>query len=315
MTEKDWNDEQPIDDIGALLCKTREEKGLSLASASMQTKLSVEIIEKLESNRFQEIGAPVFSRGYLSIYARFLGLNQAAFTRAFNALSMDTPTELRLTSANVASQKKSYKRTPWKAWLALVPLFALAGVIVLQVADNESWLMQQIRGAFASAPQETPAPETAPQPGTNDIILQIGPDAPLTAEQTPQPDQATGDNHQGMQLIALESTAEQNSSDAQVTTEPETAAPVPAPVPQAAELRVQGETWLEVKSATGRVVASAILKKGDTVALPLPEGPFSMNIGRPSDVVVMLGDKPVDLMPFRQKGSERRFNVNFAEVQ
>lgn len=313
MTEKDWNDEQSIDDIGALLSKTREEKGLSLASASMQTKLSVEIIEKLESNRFQEIGAPVFSRGYLSIYARFLGLNQAAFTRAFNALSMDTPTELRLTSANVASQKKSYKRTPWKAWLMLIPLFALAGVVVLQVADNESWLMRQIRGAFAPAPQEVQVPETAPQQGTDDIILQIGPDAPLAADQPSESDQTAVD--QGMQLVALESTAEQGNSDAQANTEAEAPSPAPAPAPQSAELRVQGETWLEVKSATGRVVASAILKKGDTVALPLPEGPFSMNIGRPSDVVVMLGDKPVDLTPFRQKGSERRFNLNFAEVQ
>ena len=118
-----------------------------------------------------------------------------------------------------------------------------------------------------------------------------------------------------MQLVALESTAEQIGSDAQTNTEAEVSSPASAPAPQSAELRVQGETWLEVKSATGRVVASAILKKGDTVALPLLEGPFSMNIGRPSDVVVMLGDKPVDLMPFRQKGSERRFNLNFAEVQ
>ncbi|MDO5089983.1 MAG: DUF4115 domain-containing protein [Cardiobacteriaceae bacterium] len=310
MTEQDWNDEQPIDDIGALLAKTREEKGLSLASASMQTKLSVEIIEKLESNRFQEIGAPVFSRGYLSIYARFLGLNQAAFTRAFNALSMDTPTELRLTSANVASQKKSYKRTPWKAWLMLVPLFAVAGVVVVQVADNESWLMRQIRGAFAT-PTDTPPVENAPQQtGGDDIILQIGPDAPLPTDPTPL---ENADGQGEIPLVALESTDEANGGEAPAETEAET--PASAALPQAAELRVQGETWLEVKSATGRVVASAILKKGDVVALPLAEAPFAMNIGRPADVIVMLGDTPVDLAPFKQKGSERRFSVSFTEAQ
>lgn len=105
MTQQEMD--TPITDIGALLAKTREEKGLSLASASMQTKLSSDIIEKLESNRFQEIGAPVFARGYLSIYARFLGLNQSAFTRAFNQLSTETDTELRLEAGYVATIRKT----------------------------------------------------------------------------------------------------------------------------------------------------------------------------------------------------------------
>lgn len=309
MTEQDWNDEQVIDDIGALLSKTREEKGLSLASASMQTKLSVEIIEKLESNRFQEIGAPVFSRGYLSIYARFLGLNQAAFTRAFNQLSVDTPTELRLTSANVASQKKSYKRTPWKAWLTLIPLFALAGVVVLQVADNESWLMQQIRGAFTSTPETPVVSESAPQQGSDEIILQIGPDAPPVAQDNVSAEQTAP---QDIQLVAVDTAAAESPATSEAAAD-NAATQTAVEAPQAAELQVRGETWLEVKSATGRVVASAILKKGDTVALPLLEAPFSMNIGRPSDVVVMLGDKTIDLAPFKQKGSERRFTVSFQE--
>ena len=305
----------PIDDIGALLAKTREDKGLSLASASMQTKLSSEIIEKLESNRFQDIGAPVFARGYLSIYARFLGLNQAAFTRAFNALSMDTGTELRLTSANVASQKKSYKRSPWKAWLALIPLFALAGVIVVQVMDSESWLMQQIRGAFAT---NTQTPEPAPAAsgnGTEDIVLQIGTDEPPVAEPLPEtPPAGNGTTDNGMasgsnEGLILEPVPEDSAAQANNVAAPPEAPP--APVVEAAQLQVNGETWLEVKSGTGRVVASAILKKGDTVSLPLAEAPFAMNIGRPADVVLMLGDTPVDLAPFKQRGSDRRFSVTF----
>lgn len=314
MTEQDFNDDHPIEDIGALLAKTREERGLSLASAAMQTKLSAEIIEKLESNRFQDIGAPVFSRGYLSIYARFLGLNQAAFTRAFNELSMDGPTELRLTSANVASQKKSYKRTPWKAWLMLIPLFALAGVIVMQVADDESWLMRQIQGAFSATSAANGNEDSVATPemgsgGAEDIVLQIGPDTP-PAETLAAPTQAEGAASNELQLVAEEQDVENaDAADASAETQAASA----EALPQMAELQVQSETWLEVKNVNGRVVASAILKKGDSVALPLLEAPFSMNIGRPADVILKLGDKVIDLTPFKQKGSERRFTVSFAE--
>lgn len=309
MTQQEMD--APIADIGALLAKTREEKGLSLASASMQTKLSGDVIEKLENNRFQEIGAPVFARGYLSIYARFLGLNPVAFTRAFNELSVDSGTELRLTSANVASQKKSYKRSAWKAWLALIPLFALAGVVVMQVMDNESWLMRQIRGAFANSPPETPAGGAQPPAatGTEDIVLQIGPDEPVAA-QPAMPEPAA--NPAGSDGNAIELVPEaQGGEQAQAAQDGENAAQPAPPVVEAAQLQVNGETWLEVKNAGGRIVASAILKKGDSVILPLQDAPFAMNIGRPGDVVLMLGGQPVDLTPFRQKGSERRFSVTF----
>lgn len=310
MSEQEL-DTQAIGDIGALLAKTREEKGLSLASASMQTKLSSDIIEKLESNRFSDIGAPVFARGYLSIYARFLGLNQAAFTRAFNAISMDNTTELRLTSANVASQKKSYKRFPWKAWLALVPLFAVAGVVVVQVMDSESWLMRQIRGAFASTEQPADT-EVQTLPESNEIVLQIGPDEPIAlqppVDNIPAESNATN-TPSGGETIALQ--LESPASNEAVTAPESTETAPAAPVVEAAQLQVNNETWLEIKNASGQVVASAILKRGDTVNLPLADAPFAMNIGRPGDVALMLGDTQVDLTPFKQRGSDRRFSVTF----
>ena len=42
-------------DIGAILRAAREAKGISIASAAMQTRLSIDILEKLEANRFSEI--------------------------------------------------------------------------------------------------------------------------------------------------------------------------------------------------------------------------------------------------------------------
>ena len=87
-------------DIGAVLSAARMKRDLSIATAAMQSNLSQDIIERLEQNRFAEIGAPVFTRGYLGLYARFLGLNEAAVSQAFNKIKSEPAPELRLTAAN-----------------------------------------------------------------------------------------------------------------------------------------------------------------------------------------------------------------------
>ena len=88
-------------DIGAVLSAARMKRDLSIATAAMQSNLSQDIIERLEQNRFAEIGAPVFTRGYLGLYARFLGLNEAAVSQAFNKIKSEPAPELRLTAANI----------------------------------------------------------------------------------------------------------------------------------------------------------------------------------------------------------------------
>ena len=83
-------------DIGAVLSAARMKRDLSIATAAMQSNLSQEIIERLEQNRFAEIGAPVFTRGYLGLYARFLGLNEAAVSQAFNKIKSEPRARIAL---------------------------------------------------------------------------------------------------------------------------------------------------------------------------------------------------------------------------
>lgn len=52
-------------DIGAVLSAARMKRELSIATAAMQSNLSQEIIEKLEQNRFAEIGAPEIGRAHV----------------------------------------------------------------------------------------------------------------------------------------------------------------------------------------------------------------------------------------------------------
>ncbi|PHM46699.1 cytoskeleton protein RodZ [Xenorhabdus miraniensis] len=62
-----------------------------------------------------------------------------------------------------------------------------------------------------------------------------------------------------------------------------------------------GECWLEIKDAKGKILFSGTKKKGDNLKL---SGvlPYSLNIGAPSQVKVQFQGKPVDLNSFIKKG-------------
>lgn len=60
--------------VGARLMAARAATGLSVAEVAQRLHCGRDLIEALESNRFADLGAPVFARGHLRRYADLLGL-------------------------------------------------------------------------------------------------------------------------------------------------------------------------------------------------------------------------------------------------
>ena len=296
-------------DIGAVLSAARMKRELSIATAAMQSNLSQEIIEKLEQNRFAEIGAPVFTRGYLGLYARFLGLNEAAVSQAFNKIKSEPAPELRLTAANIESQARPYRRRSYLgSWLLLIPVVAIGGVLLYQLFDNNSWLMKQINGAF-NTPQASG--EVAPADGGsansgNEIVLEVG-GTPLSPEGTPlSPESAQ--NIPGL----TPPPADDNSA----ATSDKPAEPPAAETPPAAaanrgiQLSFSVESWIEIKDSGNKKVLSKLVKAGEKVELPADGAPYNLNLGRPDGVVMLINGQEQPLENYRQKNSGRRFNID-----
>ena len=296
-------------DIGAVLSAARMKRDLSIATAAMQSNLSQEIIERLEQNRFAEIGAPVFTRGYLGLYARFLGLNEAAVSQAFNKIKSEPAPELRLTAANIESQARPYRRRSYLgSWLLLIPVVAIGGVLLYQLFDNNSWLMKQINGAF-NTPQASG--EVAPADGGsansgNEIVLEVG-GTPLSPEGTPlSPESAQ--NIPGL----TPPPADDNSA----ATSDKPAEPPAAETPPAAaanrgiQLSFSVESWIEIKDSGNKKVLSKLVKAGEKVELPADGAPYNLNLGRPDGVVMLINGQEQPLENYRQKNSGRRFNVD-----
>jgi cytoskeleton protein RodZ len=62
--------------VGAFLAAKRGERGLSLRQAAAATHIRLEHLSALEADEPELLPAPVYARGYLRTYARYLGLDE-----------------------------------------------------------------------------------------------------------------------------------------------------------------------------------------------------------------------------------------------
>jgi helix-turn-helix protein/uncharacterized protein DUF4115 len=64
--------------VGQALREAREQRGVELSEVEQATKIRAKFLEAMEADRWEELPAPVYARGFLDIYARYLGLDQQA---------------------------------------------------------------------------------------------------------------------------------------------------------------------------------------------------------------------------------------------
>jgi flagellar biosynthesis protein FlhG len=81
---------------GAVLRRVRESRGLELAEIAQRTKISERHLRSIEDERFEDMPAAVYVRGYVTEYARTLRIDPqravASYLRRYNARHIPPPT-------------------------------------------------------------------------------------------------------------------------------------------------------------------------------------------------------------------------------
>src|SRR5712691_11667423 len=78
---------QPYSELalfGEELRREREIRGISLKEIADATKISKRFLEAIERNDHRTLPAPVFTRGFVREYARYLGLNAEEMVNRYN---------------------------------------------------------------------------------------------------------------------------------------------------------------------------------------------------------------------------------------
>ena len=122
---------QAAQELGALLKAKRTEKNIAIGEVAERLKFSAKQIESLESGDYKGLPEPIFVKGFIKTYGRFLGLDTDQVTSLLNevfpsqvsAAPAATAIENQ-TSLNFQDQKKSKSFPKW------VPLVVVAAVVV-----------------------------------------------------------------------------------------------------------------------------------------------------------------------------------------
>ena len=72
--------------LGRILRENREQQGYSPAQVAEATHMMVQIVEELEREDFQRIAAPIYGRGFVKLYAEFLGIDPAPLVKEFSEI-------------------------------------------------------------------------------------------------------------------------------------------------------------------------------------------------------------------------------------
>ncbi|HEX3107653.1 MAG TPA: RodZ domain-containing protein [Thermoanaerobaculia bacterium] len=179
MPEPEPQTHSELASFGEELRREREIRAISLKEIADATKISKRFLDAIERNDHKTLPAPVFTRGFVREYARYLGLNAEEMVNRYNyAAAGDDRIEKsahldRLTpkpsDAPVAPPKRGIPsplaRVDRNIYLFLLVTAALAAVIWWAVARKREARNEETR---VVAPVVTAKPKRAPaQPAEN----------------------------------------------------------------------------------------------------------------------------------------------------
>ena len=241
--------------VGHKLAQARHQRGLTIDEAAYATKLRPDKILALENDDYATFASTAYAKGFLKNYARYLGVDVAAFLSTMDSTLPISVADYQYLSN--APERPAYsepvrrdRKPP-----SVIPL--LIGAVVIVLAAMGFWVVKSAQRIFAE-PAPRPTVAASAQPATPAPALPaVAPDlaGPSTLSLEPTPaEPAPADPRPPAPMLAadraiLKGGATANSADHDVVT------PVPVPTNDTApaggvnEILVASvkKTWITVR--------------------------------------------------------------------
>ena len=182
--------------FGEELRREREIRGISLKEIADATKISKRFLDALERNDHRTLPAPVFTRGFVREYSRYVGLNAEEMVNRYNFAAanddrIEKPPQVEKypqTPPRDISPKPPRKRGIPPAYARVDRNLVAAAFIAAALAGVAWWAVQNRRidqdvsaeptvVATASVTATVPPPPPEPAPVADDSILRLAVEA------------------------------------------------------------------------------------------------------------------------------------------
>src|SRR5579859_8014974 len=98
--------------LGERFRAAREARGLSLSDVAEQIRIRSVYLGAIEDENWTAIGAPVYTRGFLRTYARFLGLDPEEVVEQFNQSASSGPAHAGPAAASSGGASRLHEARP-----------------------------------------------------------------------------------------------------------------------------------------------------------------------------------------------------------
>lgn len=274
----------PAEGFGAALKRAREAQGISIGDMAARSRLSVQQVRALESERTAELPEPVYVRAFIRGVASVLGLEPdplvADYTARYGAASVGVLPDHDPAKETVV--RASGRRTGLKA-----AVVAIAAVLVC-AAGWYAW------SSMSDGAETQPATETP-------VV-----DAPESVEAAPAPEQAAADQT-AQEKTAAEQAAAEKAAAEKAAAEKAAAEKARAQSQAAATgerrvtLSTSGACWVQILLPNGRSFFAKEMAEGGSETLNVPVG-ARVTVGNASVMTLTVDGRPYELTKSTRNG-------------
>lgn len=274
----------PAEGFGAALKRAREAQGISIGDMAARSRLSVQQVRALESERTAELPEPVYVRAFIRGVASVLGLEPdplvADYTARYGAASVGVLPDHDPAKETVV--RASGRRTGLKA-----AVVAIAAVLVC-AAGWYAW------SSMSDGAETQPAAETP-------VV-----DAPESVEAAPAPEQTAAEQAAAEKAAAEKAAAEKAAAE-KAAAEKAAAEKARAQSQAAATgerrvtLSTSGACWVQILLPNGRSFFAKEMAEGGSETLNVPVG-ARVTVGNASVMTLTVDGRPYELTKSTRNG-------------
>ena len=276
MIERDHSDgrakgEMREVSLGAMLRRARESRNLSIEDLARSLRLDARIIRHLEGNRFDQLPAAAFTRGYLRSIAKKLDIAGEPLIATFDEDHANDAPMLTDFESRAPLQITSDSRIIRYTTLALVAVMVVLVALWWRSHRDTFSMLQYLTDTVDTSVPVVPA--TDPLPYTWEIITH--PDAPTYRAPDPPA-----------------SAAEEETS------------PPAAAIAADIVISVSADAWIQITDVKGQRLYYDVVTPGNEIRVT-GQRPYSLVIGNAPAVTLSFEGKPVNLIASASEGVAR----------
>lgn len=282
--------------IGERLRIERERRGWSCEEVACRLKLQISLVKRIERDDYNGIAHAVYLRGYLSSYARLLGLPLAMVEPVVERNGEQTPL---VSTGTVSRSRYMLDRYSVSAtYLILTALVIGPAVWLATHGGLEQNLARTVMLDGADVPLKLPLEVVAAQSRTE----------PANSTATPAASTGMAGADSPVQALAMQPQAQEDAQPPIVASMAPFATVQPAlppitmassPAKHSLTLKLNQASWVEVSTAAGEKLEYALLEAGSERSYS-SDGVILVRIGNAEGAQITADGKLVDLAPYRR---------------